>query len=66
MIADSTEELHQFAQSIGLKRCWFQAKSSPHYDLTKNMREKAIKAGAKELNRKDFVSIIRRNRENEQ
>lgn len=29
------EELHRFAQSVGLKRKWFQDQSDhPHYDIT--------------------------------
>jgi hypothetical protein len=38
-------ELHDMAQRIGLKRSWFQPKSSPHYDLTPNKRRLAIQHG---------------------
>lgn len=41
------EELHAFAQSIGLKREWFQNhKLMPHYDLTPRRARAALKAGA--------------------
>jgi hypothetical protein len=40
------EDLHAFACKLGLKREWFQPKSSPHYDLTPAMRTKALRAGA--------------------
>ena len=41
----SLEELHRFAQGIGLKREWFQG---DHYDLTGYiMHSKALRAGAK-------------------
>lgn len=43
------EELHRFAESIGLRRAWFQNKSTPHYDLTPNKRAAAVRAGAKEV-----------------
>ena len=34
LMADSLEELHEWAQAIGLKRCWFDSnKKHPHYDL---------------------------------
>ena len=34
LVADTEEELHKFAQKIGLKRSWYQDKSHyPHYDL---------------------------------
>jgi hypothetical protein len=43
------EPLHRLAQSIGLKREWFQSHPlHPHYDLTPAMRIKAIQAGALE------------------
>ena len=41
------EELHEFAQGIGLKREWFQDHPRvPHYDLRPSMRRKAVAAGA--------------------
>jgi hypothetical protein len=43
------EELHRFAESIGLRRSWFQARSStPHYDLTPSKRALAVQKGAVE------------------
>lgn len=33
MTADSLDELHAMAKLIGLKKSWFQERSSPHYDL---------------------------------
>lgn len=60
MIADSLAELHAMAHKIGLKRSWFQDKrSGPHYDLTAFRRSAAIKAGAVELGRRDFVMKLR-------
>lgn len=49
--ADSLEEMHEFAQRLGLKRSWFQVSSSgiPHYDITRSMRAKAVKMGAEEV-----------------
>jgi hypothetical protein len=47
--ADSLEELHEFAASIGLKQAWFQKKSRPenhHYDVTAGKRALAISLGA--------------------
>lgn len=45
------EELHAFAQKIGLKREWFQDGRIPHYDLRPSKRRKALAAGA------EFVSM---------
>jgi ribonuclease HI len=46
------DELHEFAQNeVGLKSEWFQPHGSlPHYDLRPIQRQKAIKAGAIEVN----------------
>lgn len=47
--ADSMDELHAFAQSIGLRRAWFQPHRLPercHYDCTRSKRDAAILAGA--------------------
>ena len=53
------EELHSFAKSIGLKRCWFQPKSHPHYDLTTERKKNtAINAGAKLISSKELVMIL--------
>lgn len=47
LTADTTEELHEFAKRIGMRREWFQAQSStPHYDLTPAKRAAALLAGA--------------------
>lgn len=50
MQADSLDELHAFAVSIGLRRAWFQTRPGrpdrDHYDLTRSRRDAAIFAGA--------------------
>lgn len=39
LIADTVDELHQFAKQIGMRRSWFQDdRRLPHYDLTENRR----------------------------
>lgn len=42
------DELHAFADRLGLKRAWFQheGKVTSHYDVTDTMRTKAIALGA--------------------
>ncbi len=60
MLADTVDELHAMADRIGLARKWFQAKSTPHYDLSQSKRKLAVEAGAKELDRKELVAVIRR------
>lgn len=47
MIADSLDELHAMADTIGVNRRWFQDKASgAHYDITMTKRKVAIAAGA--------------------
>jgi hypothetical protein len=63
LIADSLEELHAFAASIGLPRRWFQGAppaSFPHYDLNGSRIGMASDAGAVFCDRVAFVGHIRR------
>lgn len=59
MLADSLEELHDMAAKIGMKRSWFQPRSTPHYDLSKSRRAAAVKLGAIEIDRYRTVEIIK-------
>ena len=60
MIADTLDELHAMADRIGMRREWFQPYSHPHYDLSLTKRAEAVKAGAVELGRREFVAVMRR------
>lgn len=55
--ADDVEELHAFAQLLGLRRAWFQSQpgrpDKDHYDLTAAGRTKAIELGAVAESRRD-------------
>lgn len=66
MLADSEEELHAFALKIGMKREWFQPVSTPHYDLSLQMRALALKNGAVEIDARKTVEIIKKYREAKQ
>ncbi|WP_321935482.1 DUF4031 domain-containing protein [Paraburkholderia sp. J8-2] len=58
------EELHRFAERIGMRREWFQvARSAPHYDLTPSRRAEAVRLGAIEVGRREAVAIWRARRE---
>jgi hypothetical protein len=43
------EELHRFAESIGLRRSWYQGGRLGHYDLTPSKRRLAVAKGAVEV-----------------
>lgn len=62
LLADTEEELHAFAASLGMKRAWFQdgeSHSVPHYDLVASRRKLAVKLGAIEINRRQLVEKVR-------
>ena len=59
LIADSVTELMEFAVGMGLRPEWFQAKSTPHFDLTADGRKLAIEHGAIEINQRQLVAKIR-------
>ncbi|HJU71729.1 MAG TPA: DUF4031 domain-containing protein [Paucimonas sp.] len=57
LVADSLDELHRFARSLGLKRTWFHAHASlPHYDITIEIRVMALSRGAVAADRRTLVS----------
>lgn len=61
MLADSLDELHAMARSIGMKPEWFQANAStPHYDVCQAKRAQAIKLGAIVVGRATLVEKMRR------
>lgn len=59
MIADSVEELHRMADSIGVSRRHFQDKRIPHYDICKSKRRIAVDLGAIEA---DELTIVKAGR----
>ena len=60
LVADSLEELHLFANSIGIKSHWFHRSSKyPHYDINQDQRLKAIEAGAVEVTSVDIVKMFK-------
>lgn len=56
MVADTEDELHEFALKIGLRPEWFQANAKiPHYDVTVTKRTEAIDKGAVSISSKELV-----------
>lgn len=54
LTADSDEELHAFAQRLGMRRAWFQPHPlANHYDLTPSRRAFAVRLGALEVSAKE-------------
>ncbi|WP_132998845.1 DUF4031 domain-containing protein [Luteimonas arsenica] len=52
LMADTLDELHAFAAALGMPRRAFQDKTSgAHYDVTGELRERAIALGAVPISR---------------
>lgn len=64
MIADTTEELLEMADRIGVQRRWIQKPGTAweHFDISAGMRAKAIAFGAIEITSRDLVRKIHRRR----
>ncbi len=71
-ISDNIKEMHDFAEKIGLNKCWFENKKlkfHPHFDLTNKNKiplidkdgikfiDKAIKAGAQLVSKRKIIEI---------
>lgn len=64
LTADTIEELHSFAQSIGLRREWYQHhRRLPHYDLTRSRRDLALARGAVFIPAREQIKRRRKERE---
>lgn len=61
MAADTLEELHEMAQAIGVDKRHFQDKpGKPHYDICKEMKVKALRLGAKEVNDRELIRLYQK------
>ena len=61
MIADSTKELLQMADQIGVARRWIQKAGTAHehFDIGLSKRHLAIQSGAIEIRNSHLASILR-------
>lgn len=59
MIADTTDELLQMADRIGVQRKWIQDAGlySEHFDVSLDRRKKAVEFGAIEITMRDFARM---------
>lgn len=61
LMADSIQELHEFAARIGLPvRAFHNGARHPHYDVTASQRRRALHCGATPISARDAVRIGRR------
>ena len=63
LVADSEEELHAFADRMGMRRAWFQDRPGrphhAHYDLPERARAEAVAQGAVEISWRDLGRMLR-------
>lgn len=59
MIADTTKELLEMADKIGVQRKWLQypGTNKEHFDIALSKRKLAIKYGAKEVTQKEITKL---------
>lgn len=60
MIADTSEELIEMADQIGVDRKWvqFQGTRKEHFDICLSKRKLAVTLGAVEVSSKELVKIL--------
>jgi hypothetical protein len=60
LMADTLEELHTMAERLGMPRRAFQDKpSGAHYDVTVELRERALQLGAQAISRHTDRELVR-------
>ncbi|MCE3007133.1 MAG: DUF4031 domain-containing protein [Bacteroidetes bacterium] len=61
LAADSLEELHRFAERLGLPRSIFQDKPRrPHYDVFDHHIARALSLGATQVGNKELLLILKK------
>lgn len=65
MMADTTEELLEMADRIGVDRKWLQNPGTKreHFDICKSKRALAIQHGAQEVTMEGVMDLMRRKRD---
>ncbi|WP_420584888.1 DUF4031 domain-containing protein [Ruegeria sp.] len=62
MMADTTQELLEMADRIGVQRKWLQKAGTAyeHFDIALSKRALAVNAGAQEVTMRDMGMLIRK------
>jgi hypothetical protein len=60
LLADTDEELLAFAKQLGLQPAWLQHEGTPlvHFDVTDQMRNRAIRAGAEPITYRQSGELV--------
>ena len=64
-IADSTEELLEMMDRIGVQRKWIQKPGTPneHFDICRSKRRLAVELGAVEISQRELALKVQAKRE---
>jgi Protein of unknown function (DUF4031) len=66
LVADTEDELHDFAARLGMRRAWYQWRSSRphhgHYDLPERSRPAALALGAVPVTWRELGAMLRARR----
>ena len=65
MVADTTDELMEMAEKLGLRDYWIQDAGTykEHFDIAQTKKKQAISLGAIEVSSKELVGIINAKRD---
>lgn len=59
MVGETVAELHEFAQKVGINRCWYSPNDGrPHYDLRGDKIGMAKAAGATQVTRNQLFKFL--------
>lgn len=62
MAAITIQELHDFAASVGINKCWFsnkRGKKQPHYDVIKYRYTDCVENGAIECSSAELFNMLK-------
>ena len=65
MIADTTDELLEMADRIGVQRKWVQKQGTykEHFDVASGKRALAVKAGAVEITMRELWAMLKKRKQ---
>lgn len=68
MIADTTKELDDMADKIGINKKWIQYPNTAneHFDICLSKKVLAISFGAKEINFREYAQMVKKRKESTQ
>ena len=61
MTDEDLEDLHKFAEKLGLRRYFQNKPRFPHYDLSRTKRRLAVSLGAIEITTEELIKKCERN-----